>query len=346
VDGGANTDTIVLTATSADLTAAIDGDISNVEAVSASTAGAGVAIDLSTQTEGFTITGSGFADTITGTAAADTINAGAGADTINGFAGADIVDGGNNTDTIALTATSADLNAAIDGKISNVEAVSAAGAGAPVTIDLHNQTEAFTITGSGFADTITAAAGGGTMSGGAGTDTLTGGVGNDTLFGGSDNDILEGGGGTDTINGGIGTDTASYDNASSGVTVDLSIAIQQNTVGAGLDTLTLIENLTGSAFADNLHGNSSNNTLEGGAGGDLFVFNNGDGDDTISDFVAGVTTDDVIDLRAWGFSSVGEVLALATDDGTDTTIDFTTGDTLVLQHVLVTDLHANDFLLA
>ncbi len=55
----------------------------NVEAVSASTAAAGVTINLSQQSEGFAITGSAQADNITGGAGNDTIVGGAGIDTVN-----------------------------------------------------------------------------------------------------------------------------------------------------------------------------------------------------------------------------------------------------------------------
>ena len=77
------------------------------------------------QTEAFTLTGSGSGDIIAGGSAGDAINAGGGNDTIGGFVGADTVDGGAGTDTIVLSATSADLNGATNGRIVNVEAVSA-----------------------------------------------------------------------------------------------------------------------------------------------------------------------------------------------------------------------------
>ena len=149
--------------------------------VSAASAGSGVTINLSAQTEGFTITGSGSGDTITGGSNNDTIAGGGGNDTINGFVGADRVDGGAGTDTIVLTATSAGLNSAADIHITTIEAVSAATAGAGVAIDLSNQTEGFSITGSSSADTLI---------GGSGADTIVGFVGADTV---------DGGGGTDTI---------------------------------------------------------------------------------------------------------------------------------------------------
>ena len=79
---GAGTDTINLTSTSADLNAlgATNASIQGVEAISAATAGSGVTITLSGQTEGFTITGSANNDTITGGRGADTITGGAGVD--------------------------------------------------------------------------------------------------------------------------------------------------------------------------------------------------------------------------------------------------------------------------
>ena len=67
---------------------------------------------------------------------------------------------------------SIDLNTAANAQIVNVEAVSAAGTAGAVTIDLHNQSEGFTITGGNGADTITGGAGSDTIHGGAGIDTV------------------------------------------------------------------------------------------------------------------------------------------------------------------------------
>jgi Ca2+-binding RTX toxin-like protein len=105
-----------------------------------------------------------------------------------------------------------------------------------------------------------------------GGDTVTGGSGNDTLFGMDESDTLDGGAGNDVLNGGAGdSDTASYASATAGVTVSLAIAGQQNTIGAGLDTLVSIENLTGSGFADVLTGDANPNILNGGAGADTMI---------------------------------------------------------------------------
>src|SRR2546423_10687824 len=81
VDGGAGTDTIVLTATSATLNSATNAQIVKEEAISPATAPAAGTISIRNQAEGFTVTGSGFADTITGGAGTYSITASAGAAT-------------------------------------------------------------------------------------------------------------------------------------------------------------------------------------------------------------------------------------------------------------------------
>jgi Ca2+-binding RTX toxin-like protein len=99
----------------------------------------------------------------------------------------------------------------------------------------------------------------------AGADTLSGLAGNDLLNGNGDADVLDGGPGNDTLDGGAGVDTASYASATSGVTVAIA-AGAQNTIGAGIDTLIAVENLTGSGFDDTLTGDGTANTLIGGGG--------------------------------------------------------------------------------
>ncbi|MCW5738087.1 MAG: peptidoglycan DD-metalloendopeptidase family protein [Enhydrobacter sp.] len=106
---------------------------------------------------------------------------------------------------------------------------------------------------------------------GAGNDTVDGGGGYDTLKGGEGNDTLAGGAGDDILIGGNGVDTASFANAPAGVTVNLQNRKAQNTGGAGTDTLSSIENLTGSAFGDTLAGDGGVNVLSGGAGADWLV---------------------------------------------------------------------------
>jgi Ca2+-binding RTX toxin-like protein len=93
---------------------------------------------------------------------------------------------------------------------------------------------------------------------------LTGLTGNDTLNGGAGNDSMDGGA--------AGSDTASYADAASAVTVSLAHqGAAQNTIGAGVDTLSNFENLTGSAFNDTLTGDGNANFLSGLAGNDVLL---------------------------------------------------------------------------
>jgi Ca2+-binding RTX toxin-like protein len=69
------------------------------------------------------------------------------------------------------------------------------------------------------------------------------------------------------LNGGSGIDTVSYAYGlagTSGVTVSLAVGTAQATGGSGSDTLTSIENLIGSAYADRLTGNTGANSLAAG----------------------------------------------------------------------------------
>src|SRR5947209_3367758 len=64
--------------------------------------------------------------------------------------------------------------------------------------------------------------------------------------------------------------------ATQGVTVNLGIAGPQQTGGAGADTLSGIDNLEGSPFADALTGDSHANTIVGGKGEDALDGAGGD----------------------------------------------------------------------
>lgn len=89
IDLAGGSDSLILTATSTGLNALSDANLVNVETISAAGAAAAVTINLASQTEAFTITGSSSADSIAGGAGADTITGGAGADSMAGGAGAD-----------------------------------------------------------------------------------------------------------------------------------------------------------------------------------------------------------------------------------------------------------------
>ena len=120
------------------------------------------------------------------------------------------------------------------------------------------------ITLGGGYDTVYLGNDGGTVIGGSGVAAVTGGSGADTIGSGSGSDTLDGGGGVNTV---------SYASATAGVTVSLTLqGAAQNTVGAGSDTLSHFQNLTGSAFNDTISGDDNNNVLNGGGGLDTVSY--------------------------------------------------------------------------
>ncbi|MDU9389077.1 retention module-containing protein [Pseudomonas sp. zfem002] len=191
-------------------------------------------------------------------------------------------------------------------------------------VDINYQ-DSSTLTGTANADTLLGGSGNDTLNAGDGNDVLIGGDGNDSLYGGNGNDLLIGGPGNDLLDGGSGIDTASYASATSAVTVNLSIAAQQNTGGAGLDTLVSIENLIGSDYNDTLTGDGNANVLQGGLGNDIL---NGAGGD---DVLIGGRGDDTLT----GGPGADTFLWQLGDNGHDVVTDFTPGtDRLDLSQLL------------
>jgi Ca2+-binding RTX toxin-like protein len=138
-----------------------------------------------------------------------------------------------------------------------------------------------------------------------GFEDLIGGAGDDALRGNAGDNHLAGGGGNDAIDGAGGFDEADYGSAPSGVLVDLGLAGPQNTGGAGIDTLTAIEALTGGGFDDRLVGTGGANRLRAG-----------DGDDTLD----GAAGDDTLDggegFDVADYASASGPVFIALDAGT------------------------------
>ena len=220
------------------------------------------------------VIGSTAGDHLSGGTGVDALYGGLGGDTLAGGAGADLLDGGAGTDTADYSAAGAGVT---------VNLATGLGTGGDAAGDTLSGIE--NLTGSGLADGLTGDAGGNVLDGGAGNDTLAGGAGGDSLIGGS------------------GVDTADYAASGSGVTVSLATGLGAGGDAAG-DTLSGIESLTGSGFADVLTGDTGANALNGGAGDDsLFgdagndLLYGGDGNDALaggadSDTVYGDAGDD------------------------------------------------------
>jgi Ca2+-binding RTX toxin-like protein len=140
----------------------------------------------------------------------------------------------------------------------------------------------------------------------------------DTMLGSASNERFEGKGNADSYSGGIGDDTYLIDNPDQQViertregidTVEayISYALTDNvenlkllnpgTSGTGND---LANRLTGSEGNDELNGLGGNDYLVGGAGADVFVFELGNGSDTVADF-SGSDTEEGDTLRFVGY---------------------------------------------
>ena len=89
-------------------------------------------------------------------------------------------------------------------------------------------------------------------------------------------------------------------------------------------------------------GGGGDDSLIAGAGADTLIFAPGSDNDEVADFVSG---EDILDVRGFGFGSAAEVLALASDDGSDTTIQLAVGDSVTLLNTLVGDLQESDLLI-
>ena len=218
-----------------------------------------------------------------------------------------------------------------------------------ITYTLGAEIENLTLTGNGsingtgnaLDNVLTGNSGNNTLNGGAGADTLIGGTGTDTasyaaslagvnvslmtgtgsggdaegdtlsaienLTGSNLDDTLEGNAGANVLAGGAGIDTVSYANVLvGGVTVNLTTTTAQNTIGAGTDTLSGFENVTGSAFNDALTGTTGNNVLAGLAGSD--TLNGGAGADTL---IGGTGNDTYV------VDATGDVVTELANEGTE-----------------------------
>lgn len=213
-----------------------------------------------------TIGGNAGGNRLKGNAGDDLINGAAGNDLFYGGAGNDTQNGGSGDDTF-FGGTDAG-NDTFSGS-TGVDTISYAGAKAAVTVSIANGTALGTAAGD--------AAGIG-QDRFSGIEVVIGSAFADRLSGSTRADVLIGGGGNDRIAGGSGIDTASYADAGAAVKVNLGLSGAQDTLAAGIDTLSGIENLTGSAFADRLVGSAGANRIDGGGGAD--VMSGGLGDDT------------------------------------------------------------------
>lgn len=235
------------------------------------------------------VTGSPFGDTITGNDRMNQVFAQGGNDVIHLIANQDYAAGGAGADTIDGAAGSYDL---------------VYGGGGPDIITA----------GSGSGNVLKGDVGNDTMTGSPSYDDLDGGPGNDKLAGGDGDDTLRPGPGVDTVGGGPGEDSVAYFASASGVVVDLKTG---KATGEGDDTISGVEDVFGSEFADVLRGTSAANYLGGDLGNDLIVGRGG------PDNLWGGAGTDTADF---GGAATGVTASLVTGnasgDGADTLHEF------------------------
>ncbi len=295
---------------------ALDGGVGN-DTASYKDSSAAVSVDLAAGTgsggdaQGDTLTG---IENLTGSDYADTLTGDSNDNVLDGRSGDDILVGAGGNDTLI-------------------------GAGGADTLDGGAGDD--TLDGGSGDDTFYGGAGDDTLDGGSGDDTFYGGAGNDTLLGGSGAgaDTLIGGAGADILDGGAGSDdTASYAGSSAGVSVDLQAGTASGGDAAG-DSLSGIDNLIGSDFADTLTGDTGANSLDGGAGNDTLssgggndTLDGGAGDDTLDGGAGNDTLDgglgaDTLDGGAGNDTLVWDAADTSIDGGTGTdTLSVVSGD--------------------
>jgi len=236
---------------------------------------------------------------VVGTAGADDITTSDARDTIDGKDGDDILEGGAGADTL------------IGGAGNNTAAYRSAGSGVEVSLTTGKGT-----LGDAAGDTLTQIQ---NLIGSGFDDRLTGNAGVNRLEGGGGNDVLEGRAGADTLLGGDGIDTASYSASSAPVRVDLSLGTGLGGDAEG-DTLSSIENLIGSRFADTLIGDNGDNVLAGGLGADVLAGQGGSDTASYASSAAAVRADLMSGTGTGGdaqgdtYFSIENVLGSAFDD--------------------------------
>lgn len=250
-------------------------------------------------------TGNALANYLTGNDGNNSLMGGAGNDTLTGGIGSDLLVGGLGNDTYLLVDANDLLDTIIEDSAvgSGIDTVKTIFDGYALGANLENLVLLGTNDIGGSGNSLN-----NTITGNDYNNSLNGLDGNDTLLGGLGNDTLQGGVGNDQLNGGLGLDTASYSDALGAVNVSLLLAAAQNTVGAGVDTLSSIENLLGSSFNDIFVGNTLANDLNGAAGNDTLT--GGVGSDTLT----GGLGDDIFDFNAITESKVGSIGPVAQYD--------------------------------
>ncbi|KZK85078.1 Bifunctional hemolysin/adenylate cyclase precursor [Pseudovibrio sp. Ad13] len=92
-----------------------------------------------------------------------------------------------------------------------------------------------------------------------------------------------------------------------------------------------------------ISGGTGNDIITSGFGDDTIIFGENLGHDTLIDFHVGKSSRDTIQFTDGVFESFEDVMSAARQDGLDTVIQLDEDNSITLQHVDVSHLHADDF---
>lgn len=311
------------------------------------------------------VSGSGN-DTINGNSAVNNLSAGGGNDILNGGLGADVLDGGTGNDTAtyedAAAAVGAYLNWGVsrgaDGRDSYVSIENLTGS----TYDdwLFGDAGVNTIHGGDGHDIIKSKGGADFLYGDDGNDRIVGDTEDDHLWGGKGDDIVVGARGDDTMYGDEGADRIygylGHDTIYGGDGDDRLFSHNGNDFidgGKGSDLIvggdhndTLFggddkDYLYGDDGIDSINGGKGDDILYGGALADTFIFETLSGYDKIKGWEDGI---DKIDLSAWGFSGLSDVLAISQDYAASVRLNFADGSMLLIGGVTSSSFDSGDFI--
>lgn len=266
LDGGTQNDVLRL---AANFTSSNELPIQNIEQVALTTDGR--MLNLSNQTEGFTITGfTTGASNITGSSGNDTITGGNGIDTITGGNGNDIIEGDDGADVLTGGAGDDTYVYRQDADVGNGESITELNNGGTDTIRTYGSVSFTNLSSTSLSqvEQILLAAGS--------TATFNGAMLSATPF--KINEVSEG-----------ATTLSISVAASSSVNVSqlLFTSFDGNTAFGTNDSILItaaagntVENITGTSLADTINGDGGNDNLSGGGGNDIIT--GGAGADTLT----------------------------------------------------------------
>lgn len=293
--------------------------------------------------------GAGF-DTIWGGQGDDTLNGDDHADTLHGGAGHDRLFGGDGFDTLYGNAGDDTLNGgASPDRLwgGSGDDILRAGTNFGITVDgLFGGDGNDRLYGEGGFDTLMGGNGDDYLDGGKQADNLHGGNGHDTLFGGDGLDRLFGGDGDDDLTGGRGSDGLFGQQGD-----DILQGDNDNDRlfgGTGNDIIdggSGDDQLFGGAGFDLLLGGDGDDILSGNFNADRFIFTDGHGHDTITDYEAN-SSFEFIDLS--GLSAINDFQQVknAMQQVGEAYVIIETGESssITLLDTEVFDINASDFI--